>query len=339
MLRRRNQTWIQKKSRLIIGAIAIVGLILTLYLTITKLAGGEVACTTEVANTAAGCSSVLDSAYAYPFDPQGKTGPPLSLFGSLAYLVMAIFALSPLFINPEKSKQLRLSLEKWTWWGMLVGSFAMATFSAYLMYVLAFELQTVCYYCIGSALFSLSLLTLTIIGNDWEDMGQIIFTGVAIALITLVSTVGVYANVNADVATNQPATEISQNGKIIITRPTVEAKPPIGWEITTTSGESEIALAKHLAQSDAVMYSAYWCPHCYDQKQLFGQEAFNNHLKKIECAPDGLKGEPQKCVDANIRAFPTWIIQGQVYEGVQSLEKLAELTGYTGEQNFKYTLR
>lgn len=163
---------------------------------------------------------------------------------------------------------------------MLVGSFAMATFSAYLMYVLAFELQTVCYYCIGSALFSLSLLTLTIIGNDWEDMGQIIFTGVAIALITLVSTVGVYANVNADVATNQPATEISQNGKIIITRPTVEAKPPIGWEITTTSGESEIALAKHLAQSDAVMYSAYWCPHCYDQKQLFGQEAFNNHLKK-----------------------------------------------------------
>lgn len=79
-----------------------MGLILTLYLTITKLAGGEVACTTEVANTAAGCSSVLDSAYAYPFDPQGKTGPPLSLFGSLAYLVMAIFALSPLFINPEK---------------------------------------------------------------------------------------------------------------------------------------------------------------------------------------------------------------------------------------------
>ncbi len=336
MLRRRNQTWIQKKSRFIIGAIAIVGLILTIYLTITKLAGGDVACTSDAANAAAGCSSVLDSAYAYPLDPQGKTGPPLSIFGSFAYLVMAILALSPLFINPDKNKQLRLNLEKWTWWGMAVGSFVMATFSAYLMYVLAFELQMVCYYCIGSALFSLSLLTLTIIGNDWEDMGQILFTGAAIALITLVSAVGVYANVN--VAVDNP-TEITQDGKILTSQPTVQAKPPVGWEITTTSGESEIALAQHLAQSDAVMYSAYWCPHCYDQKQLFGKEAFENHVKKVECAPDGLDGDPQKCVDAKIRAFPTWIIQGEIYEGVQSLEKLAELTGYTGEQNFKYKVR
>lgn len=337
MLRRRNQTWIQKKSRFIIGAIAIVGLILTIYLTVTKLMGGEVACSTDAANAAAGCSSVLDSAYAYPLDPQGKTGPPLSVFGSFAYLVMATLALSPLFVNPEKNKQLRLSLEKWTWWGMAIGSFAMATFSAYLMYVLAFELQMVCYYCIGSALFSLSLLTLTIIGNDWEDMGQILFTGAAIALITLVSAVGVYANVN--VAVNETPVEIAQDGKILTSQPTVQAKPPIGWEITTTSGESEIALADHLAKSDAVMYSAYWCPHCYDQKQLFGKEAFENHVKKVECAPDGLDGDPQKCVDAKIRAFPTWIIQGKIYEGVQSLEKLAELTGYTGEQNFKYKVR
>lgn len=337
MLRRRNQTWIQKKSRFIIGAIAIVGLILTLYLTITKLMGGEVACSTDATKTAAGCNSVLDSAYAYPLDPQGKTGPPLSLFGSFAYLVMATLALSPLFVNPEKNKQLRLNLEKWTWWGMAISSFVMATFSAFLMYVLAFKLQMVCYYCIGSALFSFSLLTLTIIGHDWEDMGQIIFTGVAIALITLVSAVGVYANV--DVAVHQNPPEIAQDGKIVIPKPTVPPQPPIGWEITTTSGESEIALADHLAKSDAVMYSAYWCPHCYDQKQLFGKEAFNNHLKKVECTPEGKDGEPQKCVDAKIRAFPTWIIQGKVYEGVQSLEKLAELTGYTGKQNFKYKIR
>lgn len=339
MLRRRNQTWIQRKSRFIIGAIAIVGLILTLYLTITKLMGGEVACSSDTANAAAGCSSVLDSAYAYPLDPRGKTGPPLSVFGSFAYLVMATLALSPLFVNPEKNKQLRLNLEKWTWWAMAVTSFVMATFSAFLMYILAFKLQMVCYYCIGSALFSFSLLTLTIIGHDWEDMGQIIFTGVAIALITLVSAVGVYANVDVTVSENGTEIAQSQDGKIITPKPTLQPKPPIGWEITTKSGEAEIALAKHLAKSGAVMYSAYWCPHCYDQKQLFGKEAFNKYLKKVECTPDGLEGNPQKCVDAKIRAFPTWIIKGKVYEGVQSLETLAELTGYKGKQNFKYKLR
>ena len=115
--RRRNVPWIQRQSRLIIGAIAVVGLILTAYLTITKLSGAEVVCTADAA--ASGCGGVLDSAYAYPFDPQGKTGPPLSLFGSFAYLSMAIFALFPLLINPEKDKKLRQKLDNWTWWLLL----------------------------------------------------------------------------------------------------------------------------------------------------------------------------------------------------------------------------
>ncbi|BAQ63335.1 vitamin K epoxide reductase family protein [Geminocystis sp. NIES-3709] len=332
--RRRNLPWIQRQSRFIIGAIAIVGLILTMYLTISKLGGGEIACT---ANGAGGCNSVLDSAYAYPFDPQGKTGPPLSIFGSLAYFTMAIFALTPLFINPEKDKELRQKLEKWTWWLMLVGSFAMAAFSSYLMYVLAFKIQAVCPYCIGSALFSLSLLTLTIIGNDWQDMGQIFFTGIAVALITFVGAIGVYANVNT-IAIEDPNIEVVAGQKIPIPQPETAPQPPLGWEITTTSTEAEISLAKHLAQNGAVMYSAYWCPHCFDQKLLFGKEAFKE-LPKVECDPKGVAPAPQKCIDAKVRAFPTWVIDGKTYEGVQTLEKLAELTSYTGSTKFKYGMR
>lgn len=338
--RRRNVPWIQKKSRFIIGVLSIVGLILTLYLTITKLFGGDVACTANPADAIAGCGGVLDSAYAYPLDPVGKTGPPLSIFGAFGYLSMATFALVPLFINPETQKELRQKLEQSTWWLMLAGSFAMATFSAYLMYVLAFKLQTVCYYCIGSALFSLGLLILTIIGHDWEDMGQIFFTGITVALVTLVSALGIYAK--ADTVTNNNINsdtpmEIAEGKPIPIPLAEGDPKPPIGWEVTTTSGKAEIALAKHLKSVGAIKYLAFWCHYCYAQKQLFGEEAFQE-LNAIECDPKGTNPQPQKCVAAKIRAFPTWIIDGKVYEGVQSLDKLADLTGYTGDRNFKYRM-
>ncbi len=49
-------------------------------------------------------------------------------------------------------------------------------------------------------------------------------------------------------------------------------------------------------------------------------------------------GNPQACRDAGIKGFPTWIIKGQEYSGTQILEKLAEISGYTGPMNFKYTV-
>ncbi len=330
MVRRRNVPWIYRKSRLIIGAIAIVGFILTAYLTISKLTGGDVVCSAE-AVAGAGCGGVLDSAYAYPFNPQAKAGPPLSLFGSLAYLSMAIFAFVPLLVNPDKSKKSRLKLENTTWWLLLAGSFAMTVFSGYLMYVLAFELQTLCYYCIGSALLSLSLLALTIFGKDWDDIGQILFTGIAIALIVLVSSVGVYANVG-----NPITPDVALNGPI--PQPTGAPKPPLGWEISTVSGTAENSLAEHLTEVGAVKYGAYWCPHCFDQKLLFGKEAFDK-VNYIECGADGKDAQPEACSSAGIRSFPTWIIDGKVYEGTQTLDKLAEITNYQGETDFRYTMR
>lgn len=336
--RRRNVPWLHRWSRYIIGAIAIIGLLLTTYLTITKLLGGEVACSTDPAKVASSCGGVLNSAYAYPLDPIGKTGPPLSLFGALAYFSMAIFALGPLLIKNEQQKEFRKKLEEWSWWLLAVGGFAMATFSSFLMYVLFFKLHGICYYCIGSATFSLSFLVLSIIGHEWEDMGKTFFTGIIIALITLVTAFGIYAGINSSALTSNPqgiVEKVEADGKIIIPKPTEAAKPPKGWDITTISGEAEIALAKHLTSIGAKEYGAFWCPHCYDQKQLFGKEAFTE-IQYIECAPEGINPQTQKCVDANIKGFPTWNINGKIYEGTQPLEKLAEVSGYTGPTNFKY---
>ncbi|MFM7713642.1 MAG: hypothetical protein ACKO7A_13315, partial [Microcystis sp.] len=115
-----------------------------------------------------------------------------------------------------------------------------------------------------SALFALTLLILTIVGREWEGLGQIILPLVVVALVTLLGTLAVYAGVNSPTVTG---------GKEEITQPMTAATPPYGWEVTTVSGEAEIALAKHLKAIGAKEYGAFWCPHCYDQKQLFGKEA------------------------------------------------------------------
>ncbi|MFW6263893.1 MAG: vitamin K epoxide reductase family protein [Cyanobacteriota bacterium] len=322
MTRRRSTPWIHRWSRLLIGAIAVIGAILTGYLTVTKLAGGDVGCLPTEAAQAAGnsCNDVLDSRYGQVF------GLPLTLFGCLAYLSMATFALGPLAVNREVNKSLRARLEEWTWLFLLIGGTAMTVFSGYLMYILAVELQVPCIYCITSAVFALTLLTLTILGRDWDDIGQILFTGIIVAMVTLVATLGIYSIPDGS----------SVSGRIPVLLPTTEAQPPIGWEITTTSGESEIALAEHLTEVGASNYGTFWCPYCYSQKQLFGEEAFSK-VNYVECDPSGIEPQPGLCQEAGIRSYPSWEINGQLYSGTQSLEQLAEVSGYSGPRNFKYT--
>jgi glutaredoxin len=94
----------------------------------------------------------------------------------------------------------------------------------------------------------------------------------------------------------------------------------------------EEALAQHLTSIGARMYGAYWCPFCTRQQELFGN-AFSR-VEYIECDPRGENAQPQLCASAGISAFPTWEINGQQYPGMMSLEKLAELSDYTGPANF-----
>ncbi|MCG6134200.1 MAG: hypothetical protein MET45_05990 [Nostoc sp. LLA-1] len=327
MIRRRSTPWIHKWSRPLIAAIAGLGALTTGYLTIQKLTGGSTACVAQAG--ARGCNDVLSSPWATVL------GQPLALFGFLAYASMVILALVPLVLKPGDNNSSK-KLENLTWWLLLVGAIAMSVFSGYLMYLLAFQISAICYYCIASALFSLSLLTLTILGRSWEDIGQIFFTAIIVGMVTLIGTLGVYAGVNQSGVTGDSTPGQAQRINFI---PKEQPNPAFGWEITTTSGEAEIELARHLSTIDAKEYVAYWCPHCHEQKLLFGQEAYEILKEKevmIECAADSPQGQPEVCKAANITGFPTWIINGQSYSGVQNLDELAKVSGYTGPRNFKY---
>ena len=99
--------------------------------------------------------------------------------------------------------------------------------------------------------------------------------------------------------------------------------------VTQPSSPAAIALAEHLAGSNAVMYGAYWCPHCQEQKKLFGAEGAEI-IPYIECDADGKDAQPEKCRAAQIDGFPTWIVNGEILSGTQSLEALAEASGFDG---------
>jgi hypothetical protein len=98
-------------------------------------------------------------------------------------------------------------------------------------------------------------------------------------------------------------------------------------EAPVAEDPSARALASYLAQQGVKFYGAYWCPHCQEQKEIFGLSA--SRLPYIECSPEG-QGHPQapECREAKINSYPTWIIHGQRFEEVMSLQKLAQSTGF-----------
>ena len=74
------------------------------------------------------------------------------------------------------------------------------------------------------------------------------------------------------------------------------------------------------------MYGAFWCPHCADQKELFGSSF--EYVDYVECGIKGSRGIAQACTDANIKHFPTWIFaDGTRVEGEHQLEFLGQETG------------
>ena len=97
--------------------------------------------------------------------------------------------------------------------------------------------------------------------------------------------------------------------------------------VTSESTKESIELAKYLNDNGVVKYSAYWCPNCLNQSELFGKQAYRE-LNVVECARDGINSQTQLCINKKIKGFPTWEINGKLILGVISLKELSKLTGF-----------
>jgi hypothetical protein len=112
--------------------------------------------------------------------------------------------------------------------------------------------------------------------------------------------------------------------------------------IQRDSTPQAVELARRLSSSNGnKVYTAYWCPHCARQRELFGRQAWallsstNNDdattsgtgSVEVECAPGGYRANPALCRRDGIDGYPTWKIQGQTFSGEVPLAVLAQAVG------------
>ena len=101
-----------------------------------------------------------------------------------------------------------------------------------------------------------------------------------------------------------------------------------GNAVKVVSGEYD-GFVSCLLDKDVKMYGVYWCPHCADQKELFGDSftLFEASGGYVECDPKGRNAQPLECTKKGITGFPTWIFsEGQRVSGTQPLTSLSELS-------------
>lgn len=279
-------------------ALSGAGAFETAYLTAAKLAHVDVACPLS-----GGCASVLNSEYAQLFGIV-----PLSALGMLAYGSVAGLALYGLRSHgvpgsaaPDTQRAaLRMS--------MLAGSLLLASCSAYLVYILLSRFPgELCPWCISSAALSFALAGLAASGLRRRELADAAAPGLGLASATFLALSASLGSPNLSLAG-----DISE----------LAYKDP---GVTATSEGRAVALAQRLRGEGARMYGAFWCSHCYEQKQSFGKEAMAA-FPYVECFPEGWRKGVQMataCQAAGLEGFPTWVMpDGTKLVGEQTFNKL-----------------
>ena len=99
-----------------------------------------------------------------------------------------------------------------------------------------------------------------------------------------------------------------------------------GWSIyaKTLPGKYD-ELAQCLKDKGATFYGAFWCPHCADQKKLFGKSI--KYVDYIECSTPDRSGQTPLCMQEKIEGYPTWEFNGTKASGLFSLQELCSKSG------------
>jgi len=330
-----NDVW-SPQLRRVMGTLSAIGMLETAYLTYLKWTSSEpIFCSLQ-----GSCGDVLNG-------PYGSVGNiPLSAFGCIgkitknisfsliwlsakcypllldlmslqqsAYASVAILSLFPLISNANKSKisnddsSNRLAL--------VFVTTSMATFSSFLMSLLFSILHESCPYCYLSAALSISLSLIVWFGGAVEQNNSskpIAQTGISSAVLTTLASIAFYASIDS-VTTQSASAVVDPN------------MPPGGYPpptITTKSSPQTLQLAKNLNSLHAKMYGAYWCSHCYDQKEALGKESMEL-IPYVECSREGKNSQTDLCKEKEVPGYPTWIIQDKLYPGEQTIEELEEI--------------
>jgi len=110
-------------------------------------------------------------------------------------------------------------------------------------------------------------------------------------------------------------------GLVIIVVWVVLANTCITGNCTAEIGEND-DFAKFLTSEGISMAGTEWCPHCKEQKELFG-DSFQ-YIDYHDCDK-----EMNWCVEKGVQGYPTWVFPNrELYPGTRSIDQLKELSGY-----------
>lgn len=305
-------------ARKVMASLAALGAVETGYLSYVKLWGdGDAGLANICTSTGSTCGSVLQSPYA------SIANIPLTAFGFAAYSLVLLLALFPILNNDNKLDDgvNRIALVALTT--------AMGTFSTYLLSLILFVIKSSCTFCFISAALSISLALIAWSGGfaTFEGLQQKTKTALmssgASFVITTAAALSLYY-INSDVG-ESPYSSFRESASSSLTlASTLEDLGTAPPAISTTSSERALQLAASLQSLNTKFFGAYWCSHCYDQKQTMGYEAMQQ-IPYIECAKDGFQSQSSLCKATKIPGYPTWQINGKLFPGEQSLDELEEI--------------
>ncbi|KAL3817534.1 hypothetical protein ACHAXA_003707 [Cyclostephanos tholiformis] len=344
-----------------LGVISAMGSLETAYLTYDKAkftSGGKTSslvvalCSTND-NGGGSCGDILHGPYSTLH--LGGLDVPLSALGMAAYILIFGLTTFPLFVS-EKNAVNGKVLNGGNRIALLGGTTLMASFSMYLVALLVKVLHASCLFCFVSAGLSTSMASLSWFGGmlpnieemqssfatESTDIGQfsnevlelrkkgIAVGASSIGIATVMALVLFFGvaeeNGNSDslLASSSSSSSISGGMLVASASSSDSYRKNVPPRITTKSSDTALALASDLKSLESRMFGAFWCSHCYDQKQELGYEAMKS-IPYVECDREGYNNERDLCKEKKVPGYPTWEIGGKLYPGERSLEELREI--------------
>jgi hypothetical protein len=278
---------------------------------------------------------------------------PLSSLGLAAYILIFGLATYPLLVSETDANHGKV-LDGGNRVALLGGTTLMASFSMYLVAIIVKVLHASCMFCFVSAGLSTSMAALSWYGGMLPDIEEIQSTkgadagqflndvlelrkrGVAVGAssvgIATVMALAVFFGVAEENgssdslrASSSSSSGVGGGGMLIASAGSPdryrENVPP---RITTESSAVALTLASDLKSLNSRMFGAFWCSHCYDQKQELGYEAMKS-IPYVECDREGYNNERDLCKEREVPGYPTWEIGGKLFPGERSLEELREI--------------
>ena len=312
-------------SRLAIGTIATAGVTETAYLTWSKLSDNPVS-QTLCTGSSSSCNDILNG----PFSNLPIVDLPFSGIAMILYGIVAALALMPVLSsnysnnnisNNENELENGVNEIKGNGEIILAITTGMATFSGYLMWLLVFVLKTQCMYCFISATLSFGMALIASNNNIVANATKAFVVSSSSLVVTLLSSSFIFystylLNPDSATASTAPAFQAMQAEE----KRQQNKSPPLKKKATPRS----IAIAERIQKAGGKMYGAFWCSHCYNQKNELGIEAAK-YFEYIECDKDGVDNQFPLCRSKKIKGYPTWELNGELYPGEKDLGELEKL--------------